>query len=441
VTIQCFLGFYKKSIIKTVLYLLSEGIEYLKDIFYKKDNAMMFKQIISIFLYFFAFTTSISAQELSINTIKNLSITHEINRIYDLKMIEKDGLLIGDTRLDGDDLDGLLVRFNLKGRVLKEIRLGRTDSYERIVKLEKTENGYFLLMNSVKKDYTKRLLFYQLDNALGILSSEIINVPNLTATAMTYDAKRKALIIVASIKLKEKNFPRLITYDLASKKIIQTLDLNKKNRAEKTKPASSKWIKKCNSIRFSNDFSNELILTGQESSSNGSDFWVAKVIENEIIWEDRFPTTIGADEGHSTFKTPSGYLSFGHEHTQKAGINYTYRTLALSENGKKTNVEQFNTGKKDWFKDVVRLGERHFVLFGQSQASSSKSIFDEEKTTASNLWAIMVDDKGKFIVDYEYETEMIDQAHTITRMDSGDMLMLFRRDGDLKIGILELVVP
>ena len=233
----------------------------------------------------------------------------------------------------------------------------------------------------------------------------------------------------------------MITYDLASKKIIQTLDLNKKNRAEKTKPASSKWIKKCNSIRFSNDFSNELILTGQESSSNGSDFWVAKVIENEIIWEDRFPTTIGADEGHSTFKTLSGYLSFGHEHTQKAGINYTYRTLALSENGKKTNVEQFNTGKKDWFKDVVRLGERHFVLFGQSQASSSKSIFDEEKTTASNLWAIMVDDKGKFIVDYEYETEMIDQAHAITRMDSGDMLMLFRRDGDLKIGILELVVP
>ena len=402
---------------------------------------MVFKQIISIFLYFFAFITTISAQELSINTIKGLSITHEINRIYDLKMIENDGLLIGDTQLDGDDLDGLLVRFNLKGRVLKEIRLGRTDSYERIVKLEKTENGYYLLMNSVKKDNTKRLLFYQLDNALGILSSEVINIPNLTANAMTYDAKRKALIIVASIELKEKNFPRLITYDLTAKKIIQTLDLNKKNRFERTKSASSKWIKKCNSIRFSNDFSNELILTGQESSSNGSDFWVAKVIENEIIWEDRFSTAIGADKGHSTFKTPSGYLSFGHEYTKKAGINYTYRTLALSENGKKTNVEQFNTGKKDWFKDVVRLGEKHFVLFGQSQASSSKTIFDEEKTTTSNLWAIMVDDKGKFIVDYEYKTEMIDQAHAIARMDNGDMLMLFRRDGDLKIGILELVVP
>lgn len=402
---------------------------------------MIFKQTTRIFLFFFAFITTVSAQELSINAIKGLSVTHEINQIYDLIMVGNDGLLIGDTRLDGDDLDGLLVHFNLNGRVLKEIRLGRTDSYERIVKLEKTENGYYLLMNSVKKDGTKRLLFYQLDSTLAILSSEVIDIPNLTANAMTYDEKRKALMIVASIEVEERNFPRLITYDLATKKVIQTLDFNKKNDAEGLKFSSSKWIKKCHAIRFSDEKYSELILTGQENSANDSDFWVAKVIDNQIIWEDIFPTAIGGDEGHSTFKTPSGYLSLGHEYTKKPSIYYTFRTLSLDQNGQEVHSEQFNKGKKDWFKDVIRLGEKHFVMFGQSQIATSKTIFEEEKIKTSNLWAIMVDDKGKFIVDYEYETEMIDEAHAITRMENGDMLMLFSRNGDLQIGVLELVVP
>ncbi|MGB0863536.1 MAG: hypothetical protein ACPG19_04665 [Saprospiraceae bacterium] len=398
---------------------------------------MTLKKTLLIFPCLFIFLINASAQKLGIKDIKNLRVTHQINQIYALEMIKKDGLLIGDTRLEGGDLDGLLVRFNLKGRVLKEVRLGRTDSYERIIKLEKTKKGYYLLMNSVKKDKTRRLLFYELDNALSILSSEVISIPNIS-TEMVYDSKRNVLMIVTTIFDKKNSFPQLITYDLTTKKIIKTLNFNQVNRPEKGKKRPTfKWTKACTSIRFSDESYNELLLTGSESSTNISDCWIAKVVDNQIIWEDRFATTVGRDEGISTFKTPAGYLSFGHEYSQKTGINFSYRTLLLSEKGQEKSAERYYRRQKDKFKDVVRLGKKHFVMFGHSQ----EMMLLDAKPKASNLWAIMVNEKGEFIVDYEHQTEMIDEAYAITRMDNGDMPILFERDGDLMIGILELLVP
>jgi hypothetical protein len=416
------------------------------------------------------------AQKLEIDNIQNLKTTHPTNQIYDLKSINNDGLLIADTRLENGYLNALLVHFNLKGEILKEITLGKTDSYERVVSLAETETGYYLLLNSVKRGGQRTLLFYTLDKALSILSSEEIVIPNIqTANSMVYHPKRNTLMITISIEKGNDNFPQLVIYDLATQSIVATLDFNKKNRPEdekvsnfpitiiktdkngkrvkvKTtekelakhniKPTKKGINKECMSIQFAGENYDELLLTGLENSTNITDFWVAKVVNNQIIWEDKYPTKIGGDKGKAIFKTKLGYINFGHEYTKNRNVYYSYRILLLDENGKEIGAKQFDKSQKDWFKDVVQLSEETFLMFGQEQTVTlPKSMLGEEIVNTSNLWAIVVNAKGEMIIDFLHETDEIEEAHAATRLDNGDILILYSNDKNLKTAQLKLLAP
>ena len=105
---------------------------------------MKFQKPLSIFLLFFTFLITGVAQELSIKDVKDLKTSHDINFIYRLTTHNSNGLLLADTRFDSGDLDGLLIYFDENGKILKEIRVGRTNSFESIVDLVKYENGYYL---------------------------------------------------------------------------------------------------------------------------------------------------------------------------------------------------------------------------------------------------------------------------------------------------------
>ena len=436
---------------------------------------MLLKQTLSLFVSFFLFLIAVSAQELSIQGIKGLRTSHQINQIYRLTTYNNEGLLLGDTRFDNGDLDGLLVHFDQNGKVLKEIRVGRTNSFERIIDLNEHENGYYLLLNSVSQRGKASLLLYHLDKDLGVTSSEEIVIPEMTtANGMVYNPKSNKLeIVVAITDKKDDMFPRLVSYDLENK-TQSYIDLNQKNRQEKledfeiyrmTKDKDGKRIakkmtieelidsghgnlhtkinKECMSIRFADKNYDELLITGLENSSAITDFWVANVVDNKVIWEDRFPTDVGGDEGKFTFKTNDGYIVFGHEYTKNAnGTLYSYRIVILDKDGKETDEKKFDKSQKDWFKDVVRLGEQHFLMFGQTQSVTRESSFEkEDKINSSNLWAIMVNDKGEMVTDYVHETETIDEAFVLSRLESGDSLIVYKSDGVFKIAKIVIEIP
>ena len=434
---------------------------------------MSLKQSLSIFICFFIFLITSVAQELSIEDFKNLKTSHQINHIYRLTTHNNDGLLLADTRFDNGDLDGLLVHFDLNGKVLKEIRVGLINSFERIVGLTKYDNGYYLLLNSVNEKHEASLLLYHLDKDLIITSTEEIEITEIeTANAVAFNPISNELKIVVSVTDKEKNtFPRLVSYHVESK-VQSYFDLNQKNRPEKENesakmvtvikdakqtqqkptPAQMKAMgmkssvdpfnKECVSIEFLDENYDELLITGLENSSTITDFWVAKVMDNQIIWEGIFPTDIGGDEGKSTFKTKDGYIVFGYEYTKKIDHHYSYRALILNKNGKETAAKEFNTGKKDWFKDVERLGESYFLMFGQTQSvTREKSLEKKDKINTSNLWAILVNDKGEMVTDYLHKTESIDEAFVLTKLKNGDSLIVYKSNDVLKIAKIILNLP
>ena len=72
------------------------------------------------------------------------------------------------------------------------------------------------------------------------------------------------------------------------------------------------------------------------------------------------------------------------------------------------NHQKFNTGNKDWFKDVVAIGEsqNQFLMFGQTQTITlAKSMFEEEKINTSNLWMILVNENGAKISELTLENQ------------------------------------
>ena len=424
-------------------------------------------------LCLFVLVFSANAQELSIKDIKGLKTSHQINDIYRLTTHNSNGLLLADTRFDSGDLDGLLVYFDLNGKVLKEIRTGTINSFERTIDLVKHDNGYYLLLNRASQKGKASLLLYHLDKNLGITLTEEIQVKNMnSADAVVFNPTSNELKIAVSVSDGEDMvFPRLVSYNIENKS-QSFLDLNQKNRPEKLEDFSiykmtinkdgkqvpqristselirlgkgnlhTKINKECMSIQFSDENYDELLLTGLENSSSVTDFWVAKIVENKVVWEDRFPTGVGGDEGNFTFKTKDGYIVFGHEYTKKGDSFYTFRTVILDKNGKEKDAKQFDKGQKDWFKDVERLGEKYFLMFGQTQSTTREGFLEEDKINTSNLWAILVNDKGEMVKDYLHETESIDEAFVITKLENGDSLIVFESDGVLKIGKIVIYVP
>ena len=429
--------------------------------------------ILFIFIMLTANTVTF-AQKLSFQNVNDLNTLHKLNHIYDLIKHKSNGLLLADVRFDKGDLDGYLVLFDLSGNILKETRIGKPNSYERIVNISKYKDGFYLLMNSVLKTGEASILLYQLDDELSIVSNETIEIDEMnTASTMIYNPKENSLEIVVSVRDEAQNtFPRLIHYNLNDKS-QSYIDFNSKNGPEKLeelevyttvidengKPTNHRMTKEelkeagvdsqmihvnkeCTNIQFANDTYHEILLTGLENSKTLTDFWTAKVVDGKMIWEDRYPTEIGGDEGKATFKSEEGYIVFGHEYTKRKDTYYSYRMLLLNENGEEVDAKKFDTGKKDWFKDVVKVDEGIFFMFGQTQSITfPQTMSESEIINSSNLWTILVNEKGELIRDHLHETESIDEAYVATKLESGNILVAFSSNDVLKIGQFEVSKP
>jgi len=81
---------------------------------------MLLKKIILFAFAFHLFMVFAFCQEVNINNISDLNISHKINHIYKLITHDNGGLLLADARFDNGDLDGILIHFDLAGKVLNE---------------------------------------------------------------------------------------------------------------------------------------------------------------------------------------------------------------------------------------------------------------------------------------------------------------------------------
>ena len=413
------------------------------------------------------FSSIALAQQLNIEHVSDLKISHPINHIYKLISNNNSAILVADARFDKGDLDGFLIQFDLEGKVLKELRIGKAITFERIVNVCKNAEGYYLLMNSVEQNGKASLILYNLDNSLNIVSEEVIVIPEMqSANTMIFNPEKYLLEIVVSISDHQNNtFPRLVQYNLADK-TMSHLDFKLKNRPGKIGEADAdtpvietngnkvnqkmtpdqlrerglsmlmfKVNKECVNIQFANNSYKELLLSGWENSKTITDFWIAKVVDNAIVWEDMFTTKIGGDEGKFTFKTDYGYLVVGHEYTKNDGSFYSYRTLALDNNGTKLSEQKFDTGNKDWFKDLIQIDEKHFLLFGQSQEiTRSDSIEAFEEVLSSNLWTILVDSRGEYVADYLHKTKTLDESCAIAAFENNTIIVVSKTNEVINIG-------
>ena len=422
-------------------------------------NSMELKKVFTSVICLLLTMNLLYTQEISLHTIADLRPSKKLNHIYKLIPHKEGGLLLTDARWNGD-LDALLIYFDLEGEILKEIRIGKLNSYERIVNISKYENGYYLLLNSVSQKGKASLLLYNLDNDLEIITDEEIVIEEMsTASVMIYNPINNGLEIVVLKRDQEENsYPSLVHYDLNSKG-QSYLDLSTKSRVENKQvpqasgrasndfnPWQSRQInhvnKECLNIQFATESCKEILLTGLENSSTITDFWVASIVDRKQVWEDRYPTELGGDEGMFTFKVNDEYLVFGHEYSKQGNSYYSYRTLHLDKNGKELSAKRFDSGKKDWFKGVIPVKNNHFLMFGQSQSvDRARSISEIEKIKSSNLWAVMVDERGSMVSDYLHKTDTIDKALAIAKSKKGEVLIVFNSNDLMKIGQLKVDIP
>ena len=290
----------------------------------------MYKLSIKIWftIVFIGLFCPVFGQNIVISNPISLKTESPINEIYDSYFFDKEIVLLTDSRKNGQ-LDILIVTLNQNKEVIREEIIGTSEAYDRPIELIKKNNdGYWLCSNSIQNG-KRTFTLYELNKTFVPINNKSIPIDNLDeVTATKYDEKNQNFIFTATVVDSMMNmYPRLITYDLTNHKIIQSIDFN--NRTDKERPITRKdtvsidtidretnqlvirgtkvieryihHFKECSQIKCLDDNCSEILLIGQESSVNFTDFWVTKVKDNRIVWEKMYKTRLGGDVAMDVF--------------------------------------------------------------------------------------------------------------------------------------------
>ena len=189
------------------------------------------------------------------------------------------------------------------------------------------------------------------------------------------------------------------------------------------------YTKSCKRIHILDEKKEHFLLVGYETSTI-TDFWVAKVEQNKVVWEYQYPTSYGGDEGKVGFLTEEGnYIIFGHEYTKKLDTLYDYRTLLLNSKGEQIKSHRYchKKGTKDWLKDAIQLNEQEYLMFGQVE-ELRKPVRSLTHVFSSNLWFVSVDQRGNKIDAFFYETEGLDKALYLISLDNNRVMAIYQRN-------------
>jgi hypothetical protein len=452
--------------------------------FIKKLHCAFFIMLLSLTTY---------AQNISIKSTQNLSIKHQIIEIKEAKTImvnhEPQIVVLANIRLPKYRVGVALMLFDLNGKLVKEQLFDNEKYNYKAASIIQKEGHYYLLLNRMETannrksmllfstvggspDVSTFPIFYEEDERTSVITTENL----FEGTSMIVN---NGVFITASIIDEKDNlYPILIGHNIITKRTESILTFDKKNDFEAIEKEAAEidntskirvnqngkvqylteaemiekgittkekqiakvppLLKECKKIKLTE--TNEILLVGQQNSINNSDFWVTKMIYNQdgfdIVWEDIYKSKYGGDEGHDIYKTKNGYLVFGLDYTKRIDSYYSYRVVALDENGQETANQKFNSGGKDWFKGVVEIGgeQQQFLLFGQTQTVTlPKSMFEEETINTSNLWMILVDENGEKMSELMQETETLEEAILLGKISDDTVFGLYLSDENLKM--------
>lgn len=395
-----------------------------------------------------------------------LTTENSVNEIYDSYFFDKEIVLLTDSRKDGQ-LDILIVTLNQNKAVIREQIIGTNEAHDRPVGLIKNKNGYWLCANSVQNG--KRIFtLYELDKTFVPINNKSIPIKNLDeVTALKYDENNQTLFFTATLlDAKGNMYPRLIKYDLTNHMITKSLDFN--NRTDKEIDTIRKdtvgtvaverylhHFKECNQIKCMDDNCSEILLTGQEVSSDkvkyefgrNTDFWVVKIKNNRIVWEKIYKTRSGGDIGFDIFfnKKSNRILvgGIGYNKTMKEmhDFDYHYRTIQLDENGEllEVGVHKAKSNKSSRYLQMKPIGN-DYIISGRTQ----DAIYEEHlmpKITQSNLYLVLVNKNGDLKAEKVIKTQSVDILYSSVVLSDKKMLLIFSpNEKDKEIKILEVSI-
>ena len=403
------------------------------------------------------FGNTLCGQNMTVLSDNELKIQHKINTVHHLEKINNRIFLLCDIRSANKKyLDILLIEIDEKGGILNEKVIGKKGQNEFPTGIHLNEsNEYILLSNTVSfrnNKGRKHLDIYLLDSELNMISETPIFIPNLIdITSSAYNSVTENVIFTSIVQTSPNDFlPTIMQYNLKERAIKSEIGLNKKNWENKPFEIpmpdgkggvkrvtfmDNSYTKSCESIHILNEEKNHFLLVGHETSEV-TDFWVAKLEANKVVWEHQYVTSYGGDEGKVGFLTKAGnYLVFGHEYTKKLDTLYDYRVLLLDSKGEQLKSHKYyhKKGTKDWLKSAIQLNEKEYIIFGQVE-ELMKPIKSLTHIETSNLWFIAVDERGNKIDEFLYESQGLDEALFFIKLDDNHVMAFYNnKEGEKEI--------
>lgn len=421
-----------------------------------------------------SFSISTFGQQITAGQMTTLNTTYTVNTFYNSYIFEDNIVLLADCQNEGQ-LDVLIIVLNQKKEVIHEQIIGTNLAYERPIELFEEEGSYWLGMNSVRYG-EKAFKLVELNKDFTPKNYQSIPIQNLDqVTAMKYDAYHQQLIFTALVSDDKQNmFPKLIRYDLTEHHTISELALS--GRTDQDLPLiredsiPDKYIKmennfikvlsykketvkryvatskECFQIKCMNNTCSALLLVGQESSTNFTDFWVARINDNTMVWESIYKTRRGGDLGKDIFWNQSskqimvGGLGYNKTEREMYDFNYHYRVLQLDEKGKllKKYAYKSEGNTRTWYSKMQPLGD-NYIITGRTEDVKIKSTGDN--FSLSNLHLSIVDKEGVLKTDQAIESQTLDVLHSTIVLSANKLWLIYSsRENESVMKVLEVSI-
>lgn len=412
------------------------------------------KKIILLFLVLIPLIL-IGQETVSIDLKSNSTIDCPINKFYESFTDGEDVIVLSDTREAGD-LNILISIFDKTGNKVSDVLIGKDNAYERPIGLSKIKNGTRHLLSNIYENGKTELVLFTLDQSYSVLSQKEIATSGISeGNAMIINGD---ILIIAASNMGEDGgtYLKIIEYNLTTENVVKEYSLDQQNSNIKEKPetrtkfnennekvgeitvmSQNKLYKMCNSLQFTNNEKNEILLTGYENSELITDFWACLIKDGQIQWERIYDSQIGGDECQSLFALDNGtFLLSGVGYTKRKEENYTIRNLIINKSGDLLKEERLKEKTRTFHKGAIRLSDNRYAFLGQAETVEYSNFLFNNTIKSTGILVAIKDENlnllGRKNIDINTEQEVLGFVKF-----SDNLLGVFHKE-ETTIGIMKL---
>ncbi len=347
---------------------------------------------------------------------------------------------VGNIRVNGD-LDVYLFKFNSKGELLQEQKIGEAKSFERGTAIVWDGKQFTVLVNKAINNQPQIELLYLSKDFEIVDRLDLSHNKKRAGESMTQTTDNELLISFSYEESPENYFPLAVLVD-SKKQVISQTKMDYNNPSEFKIPDTSNLPKAMQAqlANFSTellklpvnmvDINDKIYVLGSENTDNFGDNWAACLDKKgNILWEKLYEKKKepGVDFLSSALEASGEHIAFfGQHYNKKNNLDYNFNYLLVDKNGDLLLNKRYSLGFDEQFGNAQKVGD-NFLLCGFVNEEPVKEGWVGDNIQDVNIWLLLINENGDKLHELYLKKQGFQRLIDTVKINDNQLLHLIRQ--------------